>query len=179
MPFGLSTNYRGKANRSATNNIALYSSKDVTYISKDEIKKGFEYLPSYNVMMSKMSAEHAGEPNKEGMFNVITKSTKVIMPNEACTHSYFLIGNYDNKIEAENTLLYLKTRFVRFLLMMSLSAVNLSKLVFGFVPIQDFTDHSDIDWKKPIPDIEKQLYAKYGITDDEISFIEGMIKYMN
>ncbi|MCM1009062.1 MAG: Eco57I restriction-modification methylase domain-containing protein [Ruminococcus flavefaciens] len=179
MPFGLSTKYRGKANRDANKNITLYSSEDITYISKDEIKKGLEYLPSYKVMISKMSAEHAGEPNKDGMFNVITKSTRVIMPNEVCTHSYFLIGNYNNKTEADNTLLYLKTRFVRFLIMMSLSAVNLSKLVFGFVPIQDYTSAADIDWSKSISEIDKQLYTKYGLDEDEIAFIEGMIRTMN
>lgn len=178
MPFGLSTNYRGKPYKDEMHDIALYSSKDVTYISKDELKKGLEYLPSYKVMISKMSAEHAGEPDKEGMFNVITKSTRVISPNEVCTHSYFLIGNYDNKVEADNNLKYLKTRFLRFLLMMSLSAVNLSKLVFGFVPLQDFTDNSDIDWSKSIPEIDKQLYAKYGLDDCEIEFIESMIKPM-
>lgn len=178
MPFGLSTNYRGKPYKDEMHDIALYSSKDITYISKDELKKGLEYLMSYKVMISKMSAEHAGEPDKEGMFNVITKSTRVISPNEVCTHSYFLIGNYDNKFEADNNLKYLKTRFLRFLLMMSLSAVNLSKLVFGFVPLQDFTDNSDIDWSKPISEIDKQLYAKYGLDDSEIEFIESMIKPM-
>ena len=85
---------------------------------------------------------------------------------------------YDSEIEAKNTLKYMKTKFVRFIVMTTLSAVNLSKLVFGNVPLQDFTPNSDIDWSKSIPEIDKQLYAKYGLTDDEIAFIEEKIKPM-
>lgn len=129
-------------------------------------------------MMSKMSAEHAGEPDKNGMFGIFTKTMKVLTPKEVCTHSYFLIGAYDSEIEAKNTLKYMKTKFVRFIVMTTLSAVNLSKLVFGNVPLQDFTPNSDIDWSKSIPAIDKQLYAKYGLTDDEIAFIEEKIKPM-
>ena len=178
MPFGLNTNFRGNAQKDKVHNIRLYSSQDITYITKEDIKKGTEYLDKYKVIMSKMSAEHAGEPSSDGRFNVFTKSVKVIAPNEACTHSYFLIGSYDDALQAENTLKYLKTRFVRFLVLMSLSAVNLSKLVFNFVPLQDFTSNSDIDWSKPIPDIDKQLYGKYGLDKSEIEFIESMIKPM-
>lgn len=75
-------------------------------------------------MMCKMSAEHAGEPNKEGMFNDFTKSLKVIKSGEVCTHSYFLLGNFNTEIEAENLLLYLKTKFVRFIVMTILSVTD-------------------------------------------------------
>lgn len=117
-------------------------------------------------MISKMSAEHAGEPNKEGKFNVITKSMQVIGPKEVCTHSYFLIGNYDSYEEANNTYLFLKTQFARFLILMSLSAVNLSKLVFSFVPLLDFSKK----WT------DEDLYKKYGLSDSEIGFINSIVK---
>ena len=168
MPYGLSTNYRGKSEKEDDSDLVLHSSAGITYIKRDEISKGLESVDKYKVLMSKMSAEHAGEPNKDGMFNVFTKSTKVLKPGEVCTHSYFLIGNYDTLAEADNTLRYLKTKFVRFLVLMSLSAVNLSKLVFSFVPLQDFS--------KPWTDAE--LYAKYGLNEEEIAFIESMIKPM-
>ncbi len=168
MPYGLSTNYRGKSEKEDDSDLVLHSSAGITYIKRDEISKGLESVDKYKVLMSKMSAEHAGEPNKDGMFNVFTKSTKVLKPGEVCTHSYFLIGNYDTLAEADNTLGYLKTKFVRFLVLMSLSAVNLSKLVFSFVPLQDFS--------KPWTDAE--LYAKYGLNEEEIAFIESMIKPM-
>ena len=178
MPFGLSTNYRGRPQKSTEDSLSLYASTGVTFIKPTEITKGLDYIDKYKVMMSKMSAEHAGEPDKNGMFRIFTKTMKVLIPKEVCTHSYFLIGVYDTEIEAYNTLKYLKTQFIRFIVMTTLSAVNLSKLVFGNVPLQNFTSSSDIDWSKSISEIDKQLYVKYGLTDDEIAFIEEKIKPM-
>ena len=62
--------------------------------------------------------------------------------------------------------------------MATLSAVNLSKLVFFNVPLQDFTSSSDIDWTQSVADIDRQLYRKYGLSDEEVAFIEKMIKPM-
>ena len=72
----------------------------------------------------------------------------------------------------------MKTKFTRFLIGELASTQHLSKDKFKFVPLQDFTSSSDIDWSRPIEDIDRQLYAKYGLTDDEIAFIESMIKPM-
>ena len=166
MPYGLSTNYRGISKKTKQNSIKLYASDGITYIKPTEITKGFDTVDKYKVMISKMSAEHAGEPNKEGKFNVITKSMQVIGPKEVCTHSYFLIGNYDSYEEANNTYLFLKTQFARFLILMSLSAVNLSKLVFSFVPLLDFSKK----WT------DEDLYKKYGLSDSEIGFINSIVK---
>ncbi len=168
MPFGLPTNFRGEETKSEDNNIALHSSTGITYISRNQLSKGFELIDSYKVLMSKTGAEHAGEPGKDGSFKVFTSSMKVIGPDEVCTHSYFIIGNCCNPEEANNIISYLKTKFVRFLVLLSLSAINLSKLVFTFVPMQDFS--------KPWTD--EELYAKYGLDDEEVAFIESMIKPM-
>ena len=54
----------------------------------------------------------------------------------------------------------------------------ITQIVYKFVPIQDFTENSDIDWSKPITEIDRQLYAKYGLDNCEIEFIESMIKPM-
>jgi len=168
-PFGLPTNHRGSLTKSNNKNITLYSSAGVSYISKNEITKGQNYLENYKVMVSKMGAEHAGEPNKDGKYRVLTSTIKVLMPNEACTHSYFLIGEFANNVCAENLLGYLKTKFVRFLILQALSAVNLSKIVFRFVPLQDFTK----SWT------DEELYKKYNLSEEEISFIESMIRPMD
>lgn len=168
-PFGLPTNYRGKEIKSIKNDISLYSSAGISYISKDEIVKGYNYLDQYKVMVSKMGAEHAGEPNKDGQYRVLTSTMRVLLPNEACTHSYFLIGGFDNYEYAQNVYTYLKTKFVRFLILQALSAVNLSKSVFRFVPHQDFSRA----WT------DKELYSKYNLAEDEINFIESMIRSMD
>ena len=128
-------------------------------------------------MTSKVTAEHAGEPDKNGQFKIISR-TEIIGPNEVCTDSYLIIGASENKSIVENEYKYLKTYFTRFLLMLSVSSINLSADKFQFVPNQNFTEQSDIDWSKSISEIDQQLYAKYDLSTDEISFIESMIKPM-
>jgi adenine-specific DNA methylase len=168
MPFGLSTNFRGTTNRESNKDLLLYASDSETYVNSSLISKGRELIGKYKVLISKTSAEHAGEPGKDGKFRVLTSSMKVINPNEICTHSYFLIGNCEEKSEADNIYSYLCTKFVRFLVLQSMSSINLSKLVFSFVPLQDFSE----------PWTDEKLYKKYGLTEDEISFIESMIRPM-
>lgn len=169
MPYGLNTNFRGTKEKTSNENLTLYSSNDVTYIRPSDVTKGQDTIYAYKVLISKTGAEHAGEPGKDGMFRVVPSTLRVLCPGEVCTHSYFTIGKFDNRSEAENIISYLKTRFVRFLILQAMSSINISKLVFPFVPIQDFS--------KPWTD--EELYAKYGLTDDEIAFIESMIKPMD
>ena len=64
------------------------------------------------------------------------------------------------------------------MLLQAITSINLSKDKFDFVPVQDFTSNSDINWNKSIPEIDKQLYEKYSLTEEEIEFIESMIKPM-
>ena len=73
---------------------------------------------------------------------------------------------------------YIQTRFLRFLLMQSVSSINLSSEKFQFIPLQDFTSNSDIDWSKSISEIGSHFYAKYGLSEEEIAFIESIIKAM-
>ena len=118
-------------------------------------------------MMSKVTSEHAGEPSKDGTFKVISKM-QLLKPDEVCTFSYFLVGNFDTENEANNCLRYLSTKFARFLLLQAVSSINISKDKFRFVPLQDFS--------KPWTDAE--LYAKYNLSDEEVQFIESMIRAM-
>ena len=129
-------------------------------------------------MISKTSAEHAGEPDKEGRYRVITKSMKILGPKEVCTHSYFIVGKYNDAVTALNLLKYLKTMFVRFLILQSLSGINLSQNVLQFIPMQDFTNDSDIDWNKSIDEIDIQLYNKYHLLKNEREYIKQKIKPM-
>ncbi|MBP5534472.1 MAG: Eco57I restriction-modification methylase domain-containing protein [Alphaproteobacteria bacterium] len=94
------------------------------------------------------------------------------------TQTFISIGAFKRKKEAENLYKYLKTRFVRFMVG-TIKATNGLKIeVWSNVPKQDFSNKSDIDWSKPIKDIDKQLYKKYGLDKQEIDFIESMIKPM-
>ena len=165
MPYGLSTSYRGRTNRSASD-LILHASNGITYINRNEISKGEDTVDSYKILVSKTSAEHAGEPGKDGRFRVIPSSIKVLGPSEVCTHSYFVVGNWSTREPAENAMSYMKTKFVRFLMLLCISGFGLSKLVFPFVPMQDFSKV----WT------DEELYEKYGITTNEIEFINSMIR---
>ncbi len=167
-PFGFPTNYRGDAVQSEQNRVRLYSSGDPTYIPEDMVKKRIGLLNSYKVMISKMGAEHALEPDKDGRFRIITSSMKMLEPGDACTHSYFLVGQFDNKMEAESLLSYLRTKFARFLVFMAMTATNLTRDVFIYLPQQEWT----------MQYTDEFLYAKYKLTPEEIALIEGLMKEM-
>lgn len=178
-PFGLSTKVRGQSEKNSSHPIRMFSSKGESFISHSDIEKKEVSLDKYHVMISQTSAEHAGEPSADGMFRVLTKTMRVMVPNDVCTHSYIYAGDFDKKTDASNLLTYLKTRFVRFLVLQALTSIHLSRSTFIFVPQQDFTLHSEIDWSQGIANTEAQIYKKYKLTMDEVKFIEAMIKPMD
>ena len=94
---------------------------------------------------------------------------EILPPASVCTETYLLAGSFENKIEAQNLLSYLKTRFVRFLIAQVAVSQHITRSCFAFVPIQDFSQ----------PWTDAELYAKYGLDEEEIAFIESMIKPMD
>ena len=165
-PFGIGSDIRGEESP-FPESLTLYSSKGVGYVKKDIVTTGFDYIDKHKIMISKTGAEHANEPASDGTFKILSV-LKVLCPNEICTFSYFLAGPFKSEIETNNAISYLKTRFARFLIMQSVSSINLSKDKFRFLPMQDFS--------KPWTD--KELYEKYGLDKQEIDFIESMIRPM-
>lgn len=161
-PFGLSSSARGTKE---INDILLYSSGGTGYISKDSVTQGFNILDKYKVIISKVTSEHAGEPDKSGMFTVVS-TTKVLLPNEVCTDSYLVAFYSNSKDQAVNFAEYICTKFFRFLLLQAVSSINLSKDKFQFIPMQNY----DQKWT------DKELYSKYNLSENEIDFIENMIK---
>ena len=107
------------------------------------------------------------KPTSTGDY-LIVSTLKLLEPKEVCTETYLCIADFDNQIEALNMLNYVKTKFFRFLLLQSLTSINISKDKFQFVPIQDFSK----SWT------DEDLYEKYNLTQEEIEFIESMIKPM-
>lgn len=93
---------------------------------------------------------------------------KVLKPKEVCTHTYLVAGGYDNATMAQNLKSYLETKFVRFLLVQSISGMDISRDKFVFVPMQDFSE----------PWTDEKLYKKYKLAKEEIEFIESMIRPM-
>lgn len=102
----------------------------------------------------------------------------VIKPYEAFTETYISIGSFEQEINAHNALKYIKTKFARTLLAVLKVTQDNTKIKWQKVPLQDFTAKSDIDWSKSISEIDRQLYKKYGLSEEEIAFIEEKVQPM-
>ena len=99
-------------------------------------------------------------------------------PNDGTTETYMSIGSFNNRADAENTIKYLKTKFTRAMYGILKRTQANTPGKWKYVPLQDFTANSDIDWSQSVADIDKQLYQKYGLDDKEIAFIETHVKEM-
>jgi hypothetical protein len=99
-------------------------------------------------------------------------------PDLAYTDTFIGIGCFDTQDEAEACKKYVMSRFARTMLCTIKVTQDNSKELWANVPMQDFSSSSDIDWSLGVSDIDRQLYAKYSLTDDEITFVESMIKSM-
>lgn len=94
------------------------------------------------------------------------------------TESFISIGCFDTKEEAEAALKYIKSKFARAMLgILKVTQTNPPDR-WKYVPLQDFTSSSDIDWTRSIPEIDRQLYKKYGLSESEITFIESKVREM-
>lgn len=113
-----------------------------------------------------------------GSFGEAMSELLIGEPKTCCTYTFLQVGAFISKGEADNCRQYLKTKLTRALLGTLKITQNNSSDVWKNVPLQDFTKNSDIDWSKSIPEIDQQLYAKYGLTAEEIGFIESMVKPM-
>lgn len=100
------------------------------------------------------------------------------LPQDAVTQTFITIGSFDYEVEAEAALRYLKTKFARTMLGVLKVTQHNPAATWKYVPLQNFSPSSDIDWTKSIPEIDQQLYAKYELDDDEIAFIEEKVKPM-
>ena len=133
-------------------------------------------IDKYKLFVS--NAYGAGKAIGESESTIVIGAPVIATPNQACTETFLEIGSFDTKEEAENLYSYFKTKFFRTLLGIKKQTQHTTRLTYSFVPLQDFTPSSDIDWSLPVPQIDEQLYSKYGLSDDEIDFIESHVKAM-
>ena len=130
-----------------------------------------ENFSGYKVLLSKA--------NGAGTYGEKLSSFEIAAKGVGHTQSFISIGNFETEAEAKNLVKYLETKFARSLLGILKVTQDISPRVWSLVPVQDFTDDSDIAWWKSINEIDKQLYAKYGLNREEIDFIESHVKEMN
>lgn len=164
--FDLPSNLRGKKEKENTDDLLMYSSDGNYYISKKALTDKTKILDKYKVIIT-YAMSGGNKPSNDGKYQIIS-SLKILKPNEVCTETYLILSTFENQAFAENMCSYIRTMFCRFLLLQSLSSIHITKNTFQFVPMQDFS--------KPWTD--KELYAKYKLTDEEIAFIESMIRPM-
>ena len=172
-PFGLRTFVKPLKN----GNIQLRHNGGIGPYQSDLVSVNTHLIKKWKIITSCLTAEHAGETDKNGQKKILS-TLEILEPNVICTETYMLINVFNSKKECINMLKYMKTKMVRGLIAIVTSTQHMAKSNFRFVPLQDFTSNSDIDWSRSIGEIDAQLYEKYGLERDEIDFIERMIKPM-
>ncbi len=148
----------------------------IVYLDENRVTKNRDLVGKWKIFISKGNGA-AGVLTDGKAVSIIGKAY-IGNTNSACTDSLIPIGKFEARIEAENLKKYLATKFVRFMVGTMKVSRNITQLVYKYVPMQDFTTNSKIKWDKSIAEIDKQLYEKYGLTQEEIDFIEKMIKPM-
>ncbi|MCO8297453.1 Eco57I restriction-modification methylase domain-containing protein [Tetragenococcus halophilus] len=118
--------------------------------------------------------------NGTGAFGETITTPVIGQPETGHTQTFVSLGAFTTEFEAVSLLKYIKTKFGRAMLgIMKTTQNNQSKNTWSKIPMQDFTQTSDINWTKSISDIDQQLYKKYSLNQDEINFIESTVKAMN
>ncbi len=160
-PFGMRTFVRptGKGD------IKLYANKTVGMIEKSAISNGEEMLDFWKVLIS-MAYGEGGESRQYP--RMIMGKPIVAPPQSACTETYLVAGIYENEIEANNLESYMKTKFLRFLVGLRKNTQHITKDRFEFVPLLPMSEA----WT------DEKLYSHFGLTAEEIAFIESMVRPM-
>lgn len=140
------------------------------YIRRDYVNE-VSNLSKYKILLTKASGK--GEFG-EGLASLILG-----FPMLANTETFLSIGNFDTESEALHLQSYIKSKFLRALLSVLKVTQDITPIKFKYVPLQDFTMSSDIDWSQSISSIDLQLYDKYGLTEEERNFIETHVKEMD
>ena len=144
----------------------------IGWINRDQITKSISLIDTYKVLIPK-----AGSDGGKKIPDVVLGKPLIANNPSVCTQSY-LFFYVNSKVETISIEKYLKSKFLRFLVSLRKMTQDATKSTYKWVPLQDFTTNSDIDWSKSVLEIDRQLYKKYNLSEDEISFIESMIKPM-
>ena len=182
-PFGISTNPKESKKKpiklydtaTSSHNTKLYyidkSKRKIEYIAKEIISKNADMIEVEKVFIP--SGYGAGEKFPHQILGV----PEYAGSNSVCSQSY-MYASFSIETEAKNFIKYLSTKFFRVLVLSRKITQSAPNKVYRFVPLQDFTSNSDIDWSKSVGEIDKQFYKKYKLSEEEIAFIEEKIKPM-
>ena len=166
-----------------TNNIPNDGKEYIKMIGLENGKRTSKYIRrDYIIDLSGTLDKYTcleAKANGSGVFGEILSSTIIAEPGVGYLQTFIGIGQYDNEIEAHNTKKYIYTKFTRAMLGILKITQDCPGPKWAYVPLQDFTPDSDIDWGKSIHEIDLQLYKKYDLDEEEIEFIETHVKEMS
>ena len=172
--FGLITKTRAFPTKTNDDDVILHftgyqcQGDNVGYIPREWVEKNEDYIDTYKVLYPH------GCGSKSNVLTRVIYAGK----GEVCTQSYIVIGPIKTEESARNIEKYIKTKFVRAIVRVRMVDQHLDPDRFRFVPIQNFANNNDIDWSQSVADIDKQLYNKYGLTEEERNYIETTINPM-
>ena len=158
----------------AANDIPVYgvmSNRRVwRYLPRRYFDLSHENISKWKVLVARV--------NGSGSFGEVLSTPLIEEPMKGYTQSFIGVGSFESADEAEAALRYIKSKFARAMLGILKITQDNNRSAWTKIPLQDFTSSSDIDWSQGVADIDRQLYAKYGLSDDEIAFIESHVKEM-
>lgn len=159
-PFGLPTNFHGKADRKGLKKaVKLFGSQKVSWVERSEIPSNEAWVDEWKVLMTAVQGTSAAVETK------FLSKPIIAGPGTACTETYLVAGRFGSEAEATRYAQYLRTRFVRFLVSLRKSTQHATRDVYSFVPDLPV----DRAWT------DKKLYKRFGLTSDEIAFIESQV----
>ncbi len=159
-PFGLATNFKGKPDRDGLKNpVKLFENQRIGWIERKAITINPEWIDEWKVLMTAVQGTSAAVETKFLSKPIIAE------PGTACTETYLVAGHFGNKEEAVSYAKYLRTRFVRFLVSLRKATQHATRDVYSFVPDLPL----DQEWT------DAKLYKRYGLTKDEIAFVESQV----
>lgn len=163
-PFGYPTNFHGKASAHGMSNpVKLYGSQRISWVERSEIPQNAEWVDQWKILMTRVQGTSAAVETKFLSRPILAE------PGEACTETYLVAGRFDSEADARWYAAYLRTRFVRFLVSLRKSTQDAARGVYAFVPDVPL----DRTWT------DAALYERYGLTDDEVAFIESQVARHN
>ena len=163
-PFGLDTTFKGKPTK-GPGDVVIYQNGGSAYVQKKVLTAGHRYIGAWKVFVGRAAP---GTGNRDTYPHRIISTPFLGEPETVSSETYLCIGPLASKSEAESVLSYLSCRLTRLLILLHKPSQDTTRKVYTFVPVQEWsTKWTDTD-----------LYLKYGISDEEIEFIESLVRPM-
>lgn len=161
-PFGFTTDFKDYKETEFKDSVKIVTNKGVGFIKKSQIQQNVGWVDKYKVYISMAYGERISSAYW------VTGKPFLGTPGTCCAETYLVIGPYSTKREAENVMTYIRTCFFRFLVLLNKPTQHATSKVYQLVPVQKFNE----------PWTDEKLYKKYGLTNDEVGFIEHMVRPM-